>query len=98
MTRAYQKIMEQRENDLFVAVTHKVAKRMEVRADRIGYEIDQDADWIDVHTLLLDYEYNGMRLNAEGRAYIAQALENVGMRTGYDFWRGFIYYLSNTEM
>lgn len=98
MTRAYQKIMKQRENDFFVAVAHKVAKRIEIKADRVGYEIDTDADWIDFHTLMLDYEYNGMRLNAEGRAYITQALEDVAARVGYDFWRGFIYYLSNTEM
>lgn len=98
MTRAYKKIMEQRENNLFVAVAHKVAKRMEIKADRVGYEIDTDIDWIDVHTLLLDYEYNGMKLTAEGRAYIAQTLEGISVRVGYDFWRGFIYYLSNTNI
>lgn len=98
MTRAYQRIMNKRENDLFVAVAHKVAKRIEIKADRVGYEIDTNTDWIDVHTLLLDYEYNGMKLNAEGRAYIAQALEDIGVRVGYNFWRGFIYYLNNTNI
>lgn len=98
MTRAYQRIMNKRENDLFVAVAHKVAKRIEIRADKVGYEIDHNKDWIDVHTLLLDYEFNNITLSALDRTYICEALERIAGQVGYNFWRGFIYYLETIEI
>ena len=66
MTRTYKrKALERKEEELFTTIIHKVAKRMEVKADKVGYLLDEDADWMQAHTLLIQWEYDGLRLSGD---------------------------------
>ena len=46
------KKMSQEEQALIVAIIHKITHRMEVKADKVGYDIDADWHWIVGHDIL----------------------------------------------
>lgn len=99
MTRAYnRKALERKEEELLATILHKVAKRMEVRADKVGYPIDEDSDWMQVHTLLIQWEFDGLRLIGDTRIALLDMMECIGVRIGYNFWAGFVYYTERTDI
>lgn len=99
MTRTYRrKALERKEEELLATILHKVAKRMEVRADKVGYPIDEDSDWMQVHTLLIQWEYDGLHLSGDTRIALLDMLERIGMRVGYNFWGGFVYYIERVTI
>ena len=99
MTRTYnRKALERKEEELLATILHKVAKRMEVRADRVGYPIDEDSDWMQVHTLLIQWEFDGLRLIGDTRIALLDMMERIGVRIGYNFWAGFVYYTERTDI
>jgi hypothetical protein len=99
MTRIYKrKALERKEEELFATILHKVAKRMEVRADKVGYPIDEDPDWMQAHTLLIQWEYDGLCLSGDTRIALLDMMEHIAIRIGYNFWGGFVYYTERTNI
>lgn len=89
--------MSQEEQMLCIAVVSKIIRRMENKADRVGYNIDADEHWIVVHNIITDYDM-GKPLSKGLALTIYELLEQVSNRIGYDFWGGFVYYLERVEV
>ena len=67
---------------LIASVIGKITRRMEIKADKVGYLIDEDADWIQAHTLLIRWEYDGLRLSGDTRTALLDILERVSVQIG----------------
>lgn len=90
--------MSQEEQKLCVAVVNKITHRMEIKADKVGYNIDADEYWIVIHDILTDYDMGRAEITKGDELALYDLLERVGNRIGYNFWRGFIYYLEQVEI
>ena len=97
MTRTYKRIrLNKKEQEFTAIILHKVAKRIEVKADAVGYDIDQDQDWINAHTILAEYEFENKSLVHKRRLSVYNALERISSKVGYNFWGGVVYYIEHT--
>lgn len=94
MTRTYKKLYNRKSDELTAKVLYKVTKRIEVKADKVGYNIDEDQEWIAVHNILIDWEFDGVSIPAE----IYSLLESVCVRVGYDLWAGMVYYIERINI
>lgn len=83
---------------LVASVIGKVTRRMEIKADKVGYNIDTDEQWIAVHDILTDYDMGRAEIDKGKELTLYDLLEQVGNRIGYSFWRGFVYYLDRVEL
>jgi hypothetical protein len=90
--------MSKEEQVLIASVIGKVTRRMEIKADKVGYNIDADAHWVVVHDILTDYDMGRAEITRGDQLTLCDLLERVGNRIGYSFWRGFLYYLERVEI
>lgn len=74
-------------------VISKLLKNAERKADSIGYDIDNDQDWKDIHTILVEWDMGERILTAEDKHFIAQHTEWVYRKLSLDMWGTALRYI-----
>lgn len=74
-------------------VISKLLKNAERKADAIGYDIDNDQDWKDIHTILVEWDMGERILTAEDKHFVAQHTEWVYRKLSLDMWGTALRYI-----
>lgn len=74
-------------------VISKLLKNAERKADSIGYDIDNDQDWKDIHTILVEWDMGERILTAEDKHFVAQRTEWVYRKLSLDMWGTALRYI-----
>ena len=74
-------------------VISKLLKNAERKADAIGYDIDNDQDWKDIHTILVEWDMGERILTAEDKHFVAQRTEWVYRKLSLDMWGTALRYI-----
>jgi hypothetical protein len=74
-------------------VISKLLKNAERKADSIGYNIDNDQDWKDIHTILVEWDMGERTLTAEDKHFVAQRTEWVYRKLSLDMWGTALRYI-----
>lgn len=67
-------------------VINKLLKHAERKADKIGFDIDNDHNWIAIHTILVEWDMGERTLTAEDKQTIASNLEFIYKAMGMELW------------
>lgn len=74
-------------------VIGKLLKNAERKADSIGYDIDNDQDWKNIHTILVEWDMGERTLTAEDKQFVAQRTEWVYRKLNLDMWGTALRYI-----
>ena len=77
-------------------VIGKLLKNAERKADAMGYDIDNDQEWRDIHTVLVEWDMGERTLTAEDKQYIALHTELIYRKLGLDMWGTTLHYIEET--
>lgn len=77
-------------------VIGKLLKNAERKADAMGYDIDNDQEWQNVHTVLVEWDMGERTLTAEDKQYIASRTELIYHKLGLDMWGTALRYIEET--